>query len=100
MAAAPGAPTMAAVAIVEVVTSAERFLVVCPCAELITSYVAELLNEQNLAWAFGKAIVRPTRTSAMFVCVDPTDDAHELWVTAARVAPGEWALQHSPVPDW
>jgi hypothetical protein len=51
-------------------------------------------------WTFGKAIVRRRHTSAMFVCVDPTDDAHELWVSAAWVAPGEWALQHSPVPDW
>lgn len=73
-------------------------MIVCPCAALISSYVSELLDHQTLVWTFGKAIVRPTHTSAMFVCVDPTGDAHELWVSAARVAPGEWALQHSPVP--
>jgi hypothetical protein len=88
------------VAIVEVVTSEERFQVVCPCAAIISGYVSELLDRQNLVWTFGKAIVRRRHTSAMFVCVDPTDDAHELWVSAAWVAPGEWALQHSPVPDW
>jgi hypothetical protein len=88
------------VAIVEVVMFEERFRVVCPCAEIISSYVSELLDHQNLVWTFGKAIVRRRHTSAMFVCVDPTDDAHELWVSAAWVAPGEWALQHSPVPDW
>ena len=82
----------------EVVTSKEQFLIVCPCAALISSYVSELLGDQNMRWAFGKAIVRRTRTSAMFVCVDASDDAHELWVTAAEVAPDEWALQHSPVP--
>ena len=83
----------------EVVTSEERFLVVCPCAAIISSYVSELLDHRNLVWTFGKAIVRPTHTSALFVCVDPTDDVHELWVSAAWVAPGEWTLQHSPVPD-
>jgi hypothetical protein len=83
---------------VEVVTSKERFLVVCPCAALVSRYVSELLDGQDMKWAFGKAIVRRTRTSAMFVCVDASDEAHELWVTAAQVAPDEWALQHSPVP--
>ncbi|MEO5845815.1 MAG: hypothetical protein ABIQ33_13345 [Caldimonas sp.] len=82
----------------EVITSKERFLVECPCATLISSYVSELLGDQNVKWAFGKAIVRRTRTSAMFVCVDAGNDAHELWVTATQPAPGEWALQHSPVP--
>ena len=82
----------------EVVTSKERFVAVCPCADDIVRYVADLLEDSALAWAFGKAIVRPTRTSAMFVCVDDCDEAYELWVTAALVAPGEWALQHSPVP--
>ena len=81
-----------------VVTSKERFIVVCPCADLISRYVAELLDDQGLTWAFGKAIIRPTRTSAMFVCVDADNDAYELWVTATLVDPGEWALQHSPVP--
>ena len=57
-----------------------------------------LLDDQGLAWAFGKAIVRPAHTSAMFVCVDPTQEAYELWVSATWVDPGEWALQHSPVP--
>ena len=80
-----------------VVTSKERFAVVCPCADLISRYVAELLDDQGLTWAFGKAIIRPTRTSAMFVCIDAGNDAYELWVTATWVA-GEWALQHSPVP--
>ncbi len=84
----------------EVVTSEERILAVCPCAALISRYVSELLDSQNLVWAFGKAIVRPMRTSAMFVCVAPSDEAHELWVSAAWVAPGEWALQHSAMPDW
>jgi hypothetical protein len=88
------------VGIVEVVTSKERFLVVCPCAAIILTYVSELLDRQNLVWTFGKAIVRATHTSAMFVCVDPTDDAHELWISARWVAPGEWALRHSQVPDW
>jgi hypothetical protein len=83
---------------VEVVTSKERFLIVCPCAALISSYVSELLEGQAVKWAFGKAIVRRTRTSAMFVCVDSGNEAHELWVTAAQVAPDQWALQHSPVP--
>jgi len=83
---------------VVVVTSKERFIAVCPCADMISRYVAELLEEQGLTWAFGKAIVRPTRTSAMFVCVDSSNDAYELWVTATWVEPGEWALQHSPVP--
>ena len=73
-------------------------MIVCPCAALISSYVSELLDHQNLVRTFGKAIVRPRHTSAMFVCVDPTGDAHELWVSAAWVAPGEWTLQHSPVP--
>ena len=82
----------------EVVTSKDQFLIACPCAALISGYVSELLEGQGVEWAFGKAIVRRTRTSAMFVCVDATNDAHELWVTAAQVAPGEWALQHSPVP--
>ena len=86
--------------IVEVVTSKERFLVVCPCAAIILDYVTRLLDQQNLLWTFGKAIVRPRHTSAMFVCVDPTDNAHELWVSAAWVAPDDWVLQHSPVPDW
>jgi hypothetical protein len=84
--------------IVVVVTSGERFFAVCPCADMISRYVAELLDEQGLRWAFGKAIVRPKRTSAMFVCVDRGNDAYELWVTATWVDPGEWALQHSPVP--
>ena len=84
--------------IVVVVTSKERFIAVCPCADLIARYVAELLDDQELTWAFGKAIVRPLRTSAMFVCVDAANDAYELWVTATWVEPGEWALQHSPVP--
>jgi len=83
---------------VVVVTSRERFIAVCPCADGISSYVAELLADQGLAWAFGKAIIRPMRTSAMFVCVDDSNDAYELWVTATWVEPGEWALQHSPVP--
>jgi hypothetical protein len=83
---------------VVVVTSKERFVAVCPCADMISRYVTELLDEQGLTWAFGKAIVRPTRTSAMFVCVDAHNDAYELWVTATWVEPGEWALQHSPVP--
>ena len=86
--------------IVEVVTSEERFLVACPCAAIISDYVTRLLAHQNLVWTFGKAIVRPRHTSAMFVCVDPTDNAHELWVSAAWIAPGDWMLQHSPVPDW
>ena len=81
-----------------VVTSRERFMAVCPCAHAISSYVEDLLADQGLTWAFGKAIVRTTRTSAMFVCVDNSNDAYELWVTATRVDPGEWALQHSPVP--
>ena len=81
-----------------VVTSKERFIVVCPCADSISRYVAELLDDHGLAWAFGKAIVRPMRTSAMFVCVDADNEAYELWVTATWVEPGEWALQHSPVP--
>jgi hypothetical protein len=85
-------------ATVVVVTSKERFVAVCPCADMISRYVTELLDEQGLTWAFGKAIVRPTRTSAMFVCVDAHNDAYELWVTATWVEPGEWALQHSPVP--
>ena len=34
----------------------------------------------------------------MFVCIDDSNDAYELWVTATWVEPGEWALQHSPVP--
>jgi len=34
----------------------------------------------------------------MFVCVDGSNDAYELWVTATWVETGEWALQHSPVP--
>ena len=34
----------------------------------------------------------------MFVCVGDDNDAYELWVTATWVEPGEWALQHSPVP--
>jgi len=86
------------VAIVVVVASKERFWAVCPCAEAISAYVGELLADQGLTWAFGKAIVRPTRTSAMFVCVDDSNDAYELWVTATWVEPGEWALQHSPMP--
>ncbi|HSC64921.1 MAG TPA: hypothetical protein VLD35_14870 [Caldimonas sp.] len=65
---------------------------------MIVRYVAELLHDQQLTWAFGKAIVRPTRTSAMFVCVDAGNEAYELWITATWVEPGEWALQHSPVP--
>ena len=72
----------------EVVPSKERFLVVCPCATIISDYVSALLAHQNLAWTFGKAIVRPMHTSAMFVCVDPTDNAHELWVSVAWVAAG------------
>jgi hypothetical protein len=84
---------------VEVVTSKERFWIACPCAALISRYVSELLDGQNMRWAFGKAIVRRTRTSAMFVCVDAGEDAQELWVTAAQVASGEWSLQHSPVPE-
>ena len=81
-----------------VVTSKERFIAVCSCADAISSYVTELLADQELTWAFGKAIVRPTRTSAMFVCVGDDNDAYELWVTATWVEPGERALQHSPVP--
>ncbi len=84
--------------VVEVVTSEERFQVVCPCAALIRGYVSDLLDDQGLKWAFGKAFVRAAHTSAMFVCVDPGNDAHELWVSAKWVQPGEWALQHSPVP--
>jgi hypothetical protein len=87
------------VAVVEVVTSEERFLVVCPCAAIISDYVSELLDHENFVWTFGKAIVRPTHTSAMFVCVYPSDDAHELWVSASLVAPGEWTLRHSLVPE-
>lgn len=82
----------------EVIASEERFQFACPCAALITGYVSDLLDNQELKWAFGKAIVRPAHTSAMFVCVDASDDAHELWVSAKWVEPGEWALQHSPVP--
>lgn len=82
----------------EAVASKEEFERVCPCAALISEYVAELLADQEIQWAFGKAIVRRARTSAMFVCVDASNDAHELWVTATLAAPGEWALQHSPVP--
>jgi hypothetical protein len=78
------------VVIVEVVTSEERFLVVCPCAAIISDDVIQLLAQKNLAWTFGKAIVRPRHTSAMFVCVDPTDNAHGLWVSAAWIAPGDW----------
>jgi hypothetical protein len=89
---------MTAGVIVEVVTSKERFMVACPCAEIISAYVADLLDDQDLVWAFGKAIVRPAHTSALFVCVDPRDEAHEFWVSAKWVEPGEWALQHSPVP--
>jgi len=55
------------VVIVEVVTSEERFLVACPCAAIISDYVTRLLAHQNLVWTFGKAIVRPRHTSAMFV---------------------------------
>jgi len=83
---------------VVVVASRERFWAVCPCAEAISAYVGELLADQGLTWAFGKAIVRPTRTSAMFVCVGDDNDAYELWVTATWVDPGEWALQHSAIP--
>ena len=85
--------------IVGVVTSKERFIAACPCADDISRYVAALLAGQRLTWAFGKAIIRPTRTSAMFVCVGDDNDAYELWVTATWVEPGEWALQHSPMPD-
>lgn len=81
-----------------IVTSKERFIAVCACADMISRYVKELLGEQGLTWAFGKAIIRPLRTSAMFVCLDQDNDAHELWVTATWVEPGEWALQHSPIP--
>ena len=52
--------------------------------------VIQLLVQKNLVWTFGKAIVRPRHTSAMFVCVDPTDNAHGLWVSAAWIAPGDW----------
>ena len=83
----------------EVVTSRERFAVTCPCATLVTSYVAELLQGHDLVWTFGKAIVRPMHTSAMFVCVDRSRAAHELWVSATSVGEGEWTLQHSPLPD-
>jgi hypothetical protein len=34
--------------IVEVVTSQKRFLVACPCAAIISDYVAQLLAHQNL----------------------------------------------------
>ena len=84
--------------IVEVVTSKERFMVACPCAEIISAYVAELLDDQGLVWAFGKAIVRPAHTSALFVCVDGRDDAHELWVSAKWIEPSEKTLKNSPVP--
>ena len=89
---------MASGVIVEVVTSKDRFVVACPCADVISAYVSELLADQELTWAFGKAIVRPRHTSAMFVCVGQSNDAHELWVSAKWVEPGEWALQHSAVP--
>jgi sarcosine oxidase gamma subunit len=84
---------------VEVVTSVERFGLVCPCADVVTRHVAELLEGTGLLWAFGKAIVRQRHTSAMFVCVDAGGDAHELWVSAAWVAPGEWTVRHAPLPE-
>jgi hypothetical protein len=85
---------------VEVVTSEDRFWVACPCAADILRYVAGLLESQSCRWGFGKAIIRPWHTSAMFVCVGPDDDAQELWVSATADRLEGWTLQHTQLAPW
>ncbi len=84
----------------EVLTSEDRFWVACPCAQEISRYVSALLDPEGLSWGFGKAVVRRSHTSALFVCVGPRHEAQELWVSAQPDGDDGWWLQHTPLAPW
>ena len=84
-------------AALEVVTSERRFWIACPCASLIVRRATELLGPEHVEWHFEKAIVRPMRTSALFVREVARDEPHELWVSASLEGSGDWTLRNTPL---
>ena len=84
-------------AALEVVTSERRFWTACACASLIVRRATELLGAEHVEWRFEKAIVRPMRTSALFVREGAADEPHELWVSASLEGSGDWTLRNTPL---
>ncbi len=81
----------------KVVTTEEDFWTACPSAGAIMRYVAKLPQLRGITWEFGKAIIRPGHTTALFICAVHEKGHQELWVSATANDHAGWTLQHTPL---
>jgi hypothetical protein len=96
MAKRPDCPTVVAIAIMEVITSEQRFWDACPCAALVAQYASDLMPD-GFSLKFGRAVVRTEHVSTMFVCLRIGAEPQELWISARPDGQGGWMLRHTPL---
>ncbi len=66
------------------VTTEEGFWEACPSAGAIMRYVAKPPELKGITWEFGKAIIRPGHTTALFICAVHKKGHQELWLARRR----------------